>query len=647
MWAECVPIALLYSALTMVLAYPLTIHPASSVLQLGADTDLFMWALGWDVHALTHRPLSVFDANIYYPYRHTLAYSENFIGSALLAAPFLWLTGNLALAMNAVALLSCVLCGVGAYVLARRVGIGPLGAALGGLIFAFAPPRFFRLGQLHLTTVQWLPFCLASLHTYLDSGRRRDLWLACTFFTLQVLTSGHGAVFVTLSVGALLAWRMALGEPLMPAKRLRDLGVPGALLLAISVLVLLPYLAVQQEMGLRRSLGESYRFSPSAGSFLASPTHVHAFLLSLLTDAPLLQTAQAVLFPGYLTLVLAATGLWAGFVQSPHRVRGEPATVWTRVAQVVEIALLVGIVGAVAITAFGGFRLRYGSAVIFSARQPWRVWLDCAVLAAIRAGLARRAPLQIGPRLRGLPQGLRRWADSSRPNAVAFYTLLTLISLWLSLGPQFGLYRWVYNWPGFSFIRVPTRFTLVALLGLAVLAAAGFERWTVRFAPKKRLALATLAGAVLVGEFAALPLKPVPYTVEIPPIDRWLATQPKPFVVAELPLASPSQVGSWERRHSLYMLHSMAHWQRTIHGYSGMRPALHRALYAELTSFPDENSLARLADLGVNYVVIHADLYPPGEWSTVEGRIDRVKGWLTLEHAEGTGRVYSLRRPPR
>jgi len=228
MWAEGVPIAVLYSALTLVLAYPLTIHPASSVLQMGADTDLFVWALGWDVHALTHRPLSLFDANIYYPYRHTLAYSENFIGSALLAAPFLWLTGNLALAMNAVALLSCVLCGLGAYVLARRVGIGPLGAALGGLIFAFAPPRFFRLGQLHLTAVQWLPFCLAFLHTYLDSGRRRDLWFACTFFTLQVLTSGHGAVFVTVSVVALVGWRAALGEPLTPAKRLRDLGVPGA-----------------------------------------------------------------------------------------------------------------------------------------------------------------------------------------------------------------------------------------------------------------------------------------------------------------------------------------------------------------------------------------------------------------------------------
>src|SRR5437667_2393509 len=134
-------IALVVLVLTLVLAYPLTVHPATTILPLGADTNLFLWTLQWDVHALTHRPLSIFDANIYYPFRHTLAYSENLIGSALIAAPVLWLTGNPVLALNVVALLSCVLCGVGAYVLARRVGIGPLAATLAGIVFAFAPPR--------------------------------------------------------------------------------------------------------------------------------------------------------------------------------------------------------------------------------------------------------------------------------------------------------------------------------------------------------------------------------------------------------------------------------------------------------------------------------------------------------------------------
>ena len=90
------------------------------------------------------------------------------------------------------------------------------------------------------------------------------------------------------------------------------------------------------------------------------------------------------------------------------------------------------------------------------------------------------------------------------------------------------------------------------------------------------------------------------------------------------------------------MIHAMAHWQKTVHGYSGLRPPLHAELYSQLVSFPDEKSLSTLSDLGVRYVVVHTDLYPAGEWPIVEERIGRFPQRLHLEHAEGAGRAYSL-----
>ena len=66
--------------------------------------------LAWDRHAFRHRAFSIFEANISYPGRQTLAYSENLLGAALLAAPVIWLTDNPVLAMNIVARLSSVLC---------------------------------------------------------------------------------------------------------------------------------------------------------------------------------------------------------------------------------------------------------------------------------------------------------------------------------------------------------------------------------------------------------------------------------------------------------------------------------------------------------------------------------------------------------
>ena len=53
----------------------------------------------------------------------------------------------------------------------------------------------------------------------------------------------------------------------------------GYLLLAPAALIYLPYRAVQHEMGLRRTL-ENWVVTP--GSFVAAPTHVQSFLLSLL-----------------------------------------------------------------------------------------------------------------------------------------------------------------------------------------------------------------------------------------------------------------------------------------------------------------------------------------------------------------------------
>ena len=193
------------------------------------------------------------------------------------------------------------------------------------------------------------------------------------------------------------------------------------------------------------------------------------------------------------------------------------------------------------------------------------------------------------------------------------------------------------------FIRVPSRFTILALLGLAVLAGAGFERLRGRFPQRTGLILAVVMGMLLVGELAAMPFATVPYEVELPSVDRWLRTQPAPFAIAEVPLPDPRNLGATARRHTEYMLHSTAHWQKTVTGYSGFRPPLHVEMYAELRAFPDERSLRRLAEIGVRYVVVHTDLYEPGEWPRAEARIASFASRLALEYTAGAGRVYSIR----
>lgn len=535
-------LTLLFAVLTAVMAAPWSLHPASRVLVDAPDTHLYIWTLAWDAHAFITNPLGIFDSNIYHPLPNTLAYSENLIGSAFIAAPIIWLTGDAMLAMNLVALASCLLSGLGAYLLARRLGLGTMGGVVAGIVFAFAPARFFRMSQIHLVALQWIPFALAYLHSYFDSGRPRDLRIAVAFSVMQVLCGGHGAVFLGVAGVAMVGYRLAAGEPLALVKRARDFGLAGLAMVTPVVLTVLPYRRVQQEMGLRRTL-ENWTVTPE--SYLASPSHAHQWVLSLFSDVKFHELASAYLFPGILPVVLAVIALL------PSREAG------------------------------------------------------------------------------------------ARQRHLLFFGALAIVSVLLFIDGPLALWPWVHSWPGMNFIRAPSRFMILATLCLAVLAAGGFERLVRPMTVLSQRVAFVLVSLVLLGEFNAYPFQGVDYDVPKPAVDQWLATQPKPFVVAEVPLPDPRNSGRFERFQTMTMLHSMAHWQKTVHGYSGFRAPFHDQLYADLRRFPDDTSIGRLREVGVNYVVVHRDLYSPEEWAIVEPRLAQSAG-IRLAHEDASGRVYAV-----
>ena len=530
-----------FALLTLVFTYPLSVRPATVLLDDQPDFHLFVWTLGWTAHALATNPLGILDANIFHPLKLTFAFSENLLGSGIMVAPVIWITGNAVLAVNLVSLTSVFLCGLGAFVLARRLGLTVAAAYVCGIVFAFSPPRFFRLGQLHLTTVQWMPFAMAYLHTYLEGARPRDLKIAIAFFTLQALASGHGAVYLAVSIAGLLIYRVVIDRRLPLLQWLRDVGLTGALLFAPALLVALPYRLVQESIGRGHFLND---WTLPAVSYIASPATVHRKIISLFVPIESVNgIAHAFLFPGYLPILLS----------------------------VVAVAL-----------------------------------------------------------------GIVAWRRNHRPRHTLFYALLAIVSLMMTLGPPFGLWPLVYWLPGFNFIRVPSRFLILTVMALAVLSGIAFDRMARHRTPAARRILGGVVAALLLTEFSTIPLATVPFTTRPPAAERWLADQPRPFVVAEVPVSGAM------RDHSTYMLHSMAHWQPTIHGFSGFDPPEHMRLYAEMRGFPSPESLSGLRRFGVTHVIVHIDRYPAERWPTVAAQLEQVQE-LELVFQEMRSRVYRLR----
>ena len=88
----------------------------------------------------------------------------------------------------------------------------------------------------------------------------------------------------------------------------------------------------------------------------------------------------------------------------------------------------------------------------------------------------RRSPSSGGCALGGQPpRSLDGVGRPYRRNPTAFYLLLTAVCVALALGPPYGLWQFVYWMPGFNFIRGSSRFMVLGLLAIAVLAGLGIR----------------------------------------------------------------------------------------------------------------------------------------------------------------------------
>jgi hypothetical protein len=417
------------------------------------------------------------------------------------------------------------------------------------------------------------------------------------------------------------------------------------------VVFLVPYLRAQHDVGLHRTLGAVYDWAPNAVSFLAAPTHAQQWLLSLVPGLrEKVEGARAYLFPGWITLVLAAFAVFArrkaGVTEpTPPSAPASPAPTWLKG---LDAALVLFAVVALTIRVSDGIDWKVGS-LNLTARTAGRAFALLGILAAVRLLLARLRPFAFAPALRQVRDAVRRAVEGRVGLHAGFYVVLAVLSLWASLGPGYVLYTTLYRLlPGFDLIRVPSRLFVLTLLALAVLAAKGLDRLIAPLAGRRRAVAGAAAVVLLTAELAAFPLETRPYTLELPAIDRELAARPRPFTVVELPVADPANATQSARLHSHYMLHSMAHWQPMVNGYSGIIPPRHERLFRILTAFPDTASLRELESLGVTYAVVHREFYTEAEWARFLERAAAFPGRLRLEAETNDGRLYALvASPPR
>jgi hypothetical protein len=301
--------------LALVMTWPLVVHLRSQIGKDLADPLFQSWQVAWIGHALLHQPLHLFQANIYWPLRDSLAFSDALVGYAPAALIAQQGPDTAIIVYNLLFLFAYALGFLGAYLLAHELGTGRAGAVAAGVAFAYAPWRLAQNGHLQVLSSGGIPLSLFLL----VRGYRRQSprlvfagWLVATWQMTLGWTLGLqlGYLVGVLAAIAVVVW-------LLRRRPRLDRGLVLATAAGICIFGLLsfvqarPYLRViHDHPEARRTPAIVEFFSPPLKGFVAAPAD--SFLWGDATAAVrkrLSWPAEETLFPGATIALLALLGV--------------------------------------------------------------------------------------------------------------------------------------------------------------------------------------------------------------------------------------------------------------------------------------------------------------------------------------------------
>lgn len=304
---EVVLVATLAVVTTVALTYPLAFQLGDGG-RVDSEDGLFsIWNIAWVARTIVADPAELFHANIFYPHRNALAFSEANLVAGLLAIPPYWLTRNPYTAHNTVVLWSFMLSLVGAYLLVRRLTGSRPAAAISGVLFAFCPFVFARSAHIQLLMTAGLPFGMLAFHRLVERptlGRGVVLGLV---LAAAGLACGYYGLFAGLMVGVGILFYAAMDRGWASPRYWSAIAVAVVTGGIVTGAGFLPYLEVSETHGeMVRTLDDARMYSADWRAYLASPARSHRWLLTRI------EVWNEVLFPGFLMLGLAALGVATG-----------------------------------------------------------------------------------------------------------------------------------------------------------------------------------------------------------------------------------------------------------------------------------------------------------------------------------------------
>jgi hypothetical protein len=268
------------------------------------DPALIIWFLVWGGHAFIHQPLHYFDANAFWPYHSTLAYSETMAPLVPYYNAVYGLSGNWVFALNILDLSLVVFNLSMTYVLVRWLTKRTDAAVVAAVAFGINGYVVAHWGHIQLQALGFLPLSLFLLFKVLEHRRLLTAFLlgvSGSALTLSALYYGaiYGVVVPIIVGGYVIARRFKPGPGLV-----RCLAVAGVTMIVLVTPFAVPYARAQHQPNLRRSMSVEGALrphdplTPAPGSYRYPTLAAH--------DPP--SDVEHRFFPGFTVYALALVG---------------------------------------------------------------------------------------------------------------------------------------------------------------------------------------------------------------------------------------------------------------------------------------------------------------------------------------------------
>jgi hypothetical protein len=591
-------IVLAFCAFIAALSWPYVNYLRDAVADPG-DPYLASWVLWWDYHQTFTDPLHLFHANVFYPFRYTLAFSEHCYGIALLFFP-LFALGFRPLTVHAVAIfLGFALSGYGAFRLARTLTGSEAVAWVTGIVFAFVPFRFHLLSHLVYLFSPWIPLQFEALVLFVrERSKKRAAWLGLAFFMNGLTCISWftlALVPFALTAAILLTRYTAWGD--------RRFWLRGAVALGLALVALLPFMLpyyfVSKLYGFRRSIDEVKANSAWPIHWLSVENRNKLWngMGSSLPDY------RFKLFPGVLPILLSLVAVllvepWQAYTPSSNHEQSSRQRWIKWLDAIIVIALVLSILA----TGFGESDYFHNFFKHVTSERALAL-LTIAIIA--RLCLAYPSFLKRGENA-NLVETLR---SDRRNDAFWVGLVLTIVGFCYSLGWNFFFYRICYDVIlMFRSMRVPQRGAMFAYLGLAILAGLGAKRLAEIISDRQpRIrppAVFVVVCALLLFEFNAAPLRMVRGDIYPDAVTLRLKETPMRGGLVVLPAGA-----DFNHRH---ILRSADHQKPLIVGTSGFNsPYEDQIELATRAGAISDQFVELLEKIPTSYVVVENHLIAP------------------------------------